>query len=60
MSQVLRERNPLWVPLPLPRVDVWEVALGYLAMPVPVRISRTQRYSLVLTEPNEPEQEGGA
>ncbi len=53
----LRESNPLWAPIvPKPR-PLWqsnaEIIEAY-QQASPVRVSRSQRYSLVLTEP-EPE-----
>lgn len=46
----LREPNPLWAPIEPLRLDVAKVAQAYRAAP-PVRVARSQRYSLVLTEP---------
>ena len=51
----LAERNPLWVPIDPPRRRVlWETTAQIIAAyqdAEPVRLSRSQRYSLVVTEP---------
>lgn len=49
----LRETNPLWAPIVPAELDAVERTLRTLWSyeRTPVRIARTQRYSLVLTEP---------
>lgn len=57
------ERNPMWAPIapiaeptaqPTPRTETLRythVVNAYRTAPCPVRLSMSQRYSLVLTEP---------
>ena len=50
------EKNPLWLPIAEPpRVRLWssvcEVIAAYERAERPVRVARSQRYSLVVTEP---------
>lgn len=44
------EHNAFWAPIEPPKPPIDELVRRYRAAP-PVRLSRTQRYSLVLLEP---------
>lgn len=50
------ERNPMWAPIapdakPVAAPMYAQVVDAYRAAPAPVRFARSQRYSLVVTEP---------